>query len=106
MASKPSVVPSESLVSNAKRALRAAAGAAAALAVGIGVAGASEAKAATYARKLYRSPLVLTSFVQNGRTDIHRNEALIFKFSAILQAKSVDARSLRVLQLTGNGASQ
>lgn len=50
-----------------------------------------------------RAPLVLTSFVQEGRTDVRRNESLVFKFSALLKKKSVSRRSLRISAVTPNG---
>jgi hypothetical protein len=66
----------------------------------------AEAKRARIDPALYRRPLVLTSFVQNKRTDVRRNEVLEFKFSAIVNRRSVDARSLRVLELTTSGKRQ
>jgi hypothetical protein len=48
--------------------------------------------------------LILTSFVQNGLTNVNRNEPLQFKFTVKLKAKSVDQRTLRVVALTGTGA--
>jgi hypothetical protein len=48
-------------------------------------------------------PLVLTSFVQNGRTDLWRNEILEFKFSARLRRGSVDERTLQIGRLTTEG---
>jgi hypothetical protein len=51
-----------------------------------------------------RGSLVLTSFVQNGLTNVNRNEMLQFKFSVKLKPKSVDQRTLRVVALTGAGA--
>lgn len=68
--------------------------------------GVAEAKRKRYPRALYRNPLVLTSFVQDGRLDVHRNEILQFKFSAIVKAKTVDARSVRILQQTSAGTKQ
>lgn len=53
--------------------------------------------------RLYRNPLVLTSFLQEGRLDVHRNEPLTFRFSAMLQKSSVDNRSIRVTEVTGGG---
>jgi hypothetical protein len=50
-----------------------------------------------------RGSLVLMSFVQNGLTNVNRNEMLEFKFSVQLKAKSVDQRTLRVVALTGAG---
>jgi hypothetical protein len=50
-----------------------------------------------------RGPLVMTSFVQQGRTDVHRNEMLVFKFSVQLDKKTVDNRSLRVDATTTSG---
>jgi hypothetical protein len=50
-----------------------------------------------------RGPLVMTSFVQHGRTDVHRNEMLTFKFTVLLAGKSVDDRSLRVDATTSAG---
>jgi len=51
-----------------------------------------------------RGQLVLTSFVQNGLTNLDRNALLEFKFSVKLNAKSVDSRTLRVNALTGAGS--
>jgi hypothetical protein len=51
-----------------------------------------------------RGPLVMTSFVQNGRTDIHRNEVLEFKFSVQVRRGSADDRTLRVNATTGTGS--
>ena len=48
-------------------------------------------------------PLVLTSFVQNGRTDLWRNEILEFKFSARLRRGSVDERTLQIGRQTPEG---
>ena len=53
--------------------------------------------------RLFTNPLVLTSFLQSGRIDVHRNEPLLFRFSAILRKGSVDNRSLRVTEVTGTG---
>lgn len=50
-----------------------------------------------------RGALVLTSFVQNGRTDVMRNEPLEFKFSVAVRKGSVDDRSARVNESTGTG---
>jgi hypothetical protein len=50
-----------------------------------------------------RGPLVLTSFVQAGRTDVHRNEMLQFRFSVPLAKGSVDDRSIRVDATTTSG---
>lgn len=50
-----------------------------------------------------RGALIMTSFVQQGRTDVRRNESLTFKFTVQLQKKSVDDRSLRVLAITDTG---
>jgi hypothetical protein len=69
-------------------------------------AGVAEAKKARVDPALYRSPLVLTSFVQNGRTDVRRNESLQFKFSAVVRKGSVDSRTIRILQQTGTGTKQ
>lgn len=52
---------------------------------------------------LYGKPLLLTAFLQQGRTDVRRNEPLTFKFSSILQKGSVDSRALRVQEVTGSG---
>ncbi len=49
-----------------------------------------------YDPKLARRPLVMTSFVQNGRTDVRRNEKLTFKFSTYVRRGSVSHRSLRI----------
>lgn len=46
---------------------------------------------------------VLTSFVQRGRTDIHRNGVLEFRFSAPLRRKTVDERTLQVNELIPAG---
>ena len=48
-----------------------------------------------------RGALVLTSFVQNGRTDVRRNERLEFKFSVQVRKGSVDDRSIRVDEVSG-----
>lgn len=76
-----------------------------ALAVGAaGIAGMStRAEARRVDPRLAEAPLVLTSFVQNGRTDVRRNEILVFKFSALVKPASVDNRSLAVLESTGTG---
>jgi hypothetical protein len=50
-----------------------------------------------------RGPLVMTSFVQHGRTDVRRNEQLTFKFTVMLDKKSVDDRSIRVDATTTTG---
>lgn len=71
-----------------------------------GSAGVAEAKRQKVDPALFRAPLVLTSFVQNNRTDVRRNERLEFKFSSVLRPQSVDARTLRILQQTGAGAKQ
>lgn len=63
----------------------------------------AEARRARIDPGLYRRPLVLTSFVQNRRTDVRRNETLQFKFSAIVNRRSLDSRSLRVLELATSG---
>ena len=56
-----------------------------------------------YNPRLARAPLVMTSFVQDGRIDVRRNEMLLFKFSALLRKKTVDDRSLRIAESTGTG---
>ncbi|MCE9635956.1 MAG: Ig-like domain-containing protein [Planctomycetes bacterium] len=66
-------------------------------------AGVAEAKRPKVDPALLRAPLVLTSFVQNNRVDVKRNEPLTFKFSAVVKKGSLDSRSLRVLQQTGSG---
>jgi hypothetical protein len=48
--------------------------------------------------------LVMTSFVQNGRHDVFRNEPLVFKFSVALNRRSIDDRTIRVMEVTGTGA--
>jgi len=48
-------------------------------------------------------PLVLTSFVQRGRTDVYRNEVLQFRFSTALKPGSVDWHSLQVNELIPEG---
>ncbi len=53
--------------------------------------------------RLSRAPLVMTSFVQSGRSDVRRNESLTFKFSAYVRKGTVDDRSLRVLAATSTG---
>ena len=68
--------------------------------------GVAEARRQRIDPALYRRPLVLTSFVQNGRTDVKRNETLLFKFSAVVRKGSVNSRALRVLQQTNGGAKQ
>jgi hypothetical protein len=50
-----------------------------------------------------RGPLVLTSFLQNGRTDVWRNEVLEFRFSAPLRRGSVTDRTLQIGRLTPSG---
>src|ERR1700733_5074922 len=50
-----------------------------------------------------KGAVLLTSFVQNGRTDVFRNEILEFKFSVQLRKGSVDDRSLRITEVTGFG---
>ena len=52
---------------------------------------------------LGRKPLVMTSFLQNGRTDVRRNEKLVFKFSALLRRASVSHRSVRIAASTATG---
>jgi len=49
-------------------------------------------------------PLVLTSFVQRGRTDVYRNEVLVFRFSTALKPGSVDWHSLQVNELIPAGS--
>ena len=56
-----------------------------------------------YDPKLARAPLVLTSFVENGRTDVMRNEMLTFKFSSYVRKGSVSSRSLRVAAANATG---
>jgi hypothetical protein len=51
-----------------------------------------------------RGSLMLTSFVQNGLTNVNRNQALTFKFTVKLNARTVDNRSLRINALTGTGS--
>lgn len=51
-----------------------------------------------------RGPLLLTSFLQRGRTDVRRNEILEFRFSVPLRKGSVDLRTLQVNELTPAGA--
>jgi hypothetical protein len=58
---------------------------------------------APYNKRLARAPLVMTSFVQNKRTDVARNENLLFKFSAYLRRNSVDERSIRIAAVTSQG---
>lgn len=50
-----------------------------------------------------RAPLVMTSFVENGRTDVFRNQRLTFKFSSYLRKASVDDRTVRVAAVTPTG---
>lgn len=50
-----------------------------------------------------RGPLVLTAFVQSGRTDIWRNEVLEFRFSTALRKGSVDFRTLQINEVTPQG---
>jgi hypothetical protein len=50
-----------------------------------------------------QGPLVLTSFVQDGRTDVWRNEVLEFRFSQPLRRGSVTDRTLRIGRLTTSG---
>lgn len=91
----------------ARTTLRFLVGTAAAALAAVAVAGAAEAKPKKKPRispRLYRAPLVLTSFLQNGRTDVPRNEVLVFKFSAVLKKKSVDSRTIRVLEQSSVGA--
>lgn len=54
-------------------------------------------------KRLARGPLVLTSFVQNKRTDVARNETLVFKFSAFLRRNTVDERTIRIAAVTSSG---
>lgn len=56
-----------------------------------------------YDAKLARQALIMTSFVQNGRTDVRRNEVLTFKFSAYVRNASLSSRSLRVAASTATG---
>ncbi len=53
--------------------------------------------------RLVRAPLVMTSFVQNQRTDVARNEVLIFRFSAYPRHASLDNRTVRIAAVTPNG---
>jgi hypothetical protein len=46
---------------------------------------------------------LMTSFVQNGRTDVRRNEMLEFKFTMPVRKGSVDDRTIRVAENTGTG---
>lgn len=86
--------------------VRLAAGVAAGLAVGAMSTGTAEAKPRRFDPALYRNPLVLTSFLQDGRVDVRRNEMLEFKFSSILRKGSVDSRSIRILELAATGGKQ
>lgn len=52
---------------------------------------------------LMRKPLVLTSFVEDDRSDVRRNERLTFKFSAIVKKNTIDERSLRITEITPTG---
>jgi hypothetical protein len=49
------------------------------------------------------APLVLTSFVQKGRTDVRRNEVLEFRFSTKVKAASVGDVSLAIEETGGPG---
>jgi hypothetical protein len=51
-----------------------------------------------------RGPLILTAFVQNGRTDVIRNEVLEFRFSRSVRRGSVDLRTLQVNEITAQGS--
>lgn len=50
-----------------------------------------------------RLPLILTSFVQLGQTNVARNEVLVFRFSTPLKKSSVNGRSLQVNEVTPEG---
>ena len=63
----------------------------------------AHAKRKRFDKKLSRRSLVLTSFVQNGRTDVRRNEKLTFKFSTYVRKGSLSSRSLRVAASTATG---
>ena len=76
---------------------------AAAVAIGAFAVQADASRGKRYDPKLARAPLVLISFVENGRTDVMRNEMLTFKFSAYLRKASVSSRSLRVAASTATG---
>lgn len=69
-------------------------------------AGTADAKPRKIDPSLFRAPLLLTSFVQDGRTDVARNEVLEFKFSSLVRGSSVDARTIRILEQSGAGARQ
>ena len=51
-----------------------------------------------------RGPLVLTAFVQSGRTDLFRNGVLEFRFSTPLRRGSVDQRTLQINEITPQGS--
>ncbi len=85
--------------------IRFAVGAAlAAAVVGAAAPRAEARRARNYAPGLGRAALVMTSFVQNGRTDVRRNERLEFKFSALLRKGTVSHRSVRITEVTQTGA--
>jgi hypothetical protein len=65
------------------------------------VAAASRPSSAAPART--QRPLILTSFVQSGRTDVWRNETLEFRFSTPLRKGSVTDRTLRIGQVQPDG---
>jgi len=75
----------------------------AAMVVGVFAPDAQAKRKRRYDPKLGRKPLVMTSFVQNGRTDVRRNEKLTFKFSALLRGGSVSHRSVRIAASTSTG---
>lgn len=85
------------------KSLRVGGAALAAAAVFVLSAGVAQAKRRNYDPRLARNPLVLTSFVQKGRTDVRRNETLIFKFSALVKKRTADERSLRIASVTDGG---
>jgi Big-like domain-containing protein len=73
-------------------------GAAAGLAVALAATwSASPAKAAPAAGQR----LFITSFSQDGRADVERNETLVFAFSTRLRRRSVDDRTLRIVDAEG-----
>jgi hypothetical protein len=51
-----------------------------------------------------RGSMILTAFVQSGRTDVRRNEMLTFKFSTAVRKGTCDDRTVRVNQISGTGS--
>ncbi len=53
--------------------------------------------------RLARAPLYLSSFLQDGRTDVRRNEQLVFKFTALLRTGSLENRTVQIAAVTPSG---